>query len=216
METTQVSKIEAIGDASKNIRSKRAEEQIEQRVSEQAEKEWNLSTKTADKLTVTGSLAWRQRGFEVVDDAHRKHPNVKIILPRRSDHRSVGYDFVSPVDLVLQPNEQQLIWSDVKAYMQSNEVLLLNVRSSHGKPRIQLANTQGWIDSSYYNNPKNNGNIGLFLRNEGDAPYEIKKGDKIVQGMFTPYLTTDDDDPEHNDRIGGFGSNGKQKRNEVN
>ena len=92
--------------------------------------------------------------------------------------------------------------------MLDDEMLMLNVRSSQGKIRIQLANTQGWIDSSYYNNPDNNGNIAFFIRNEGTEDYVVKEGDRIMQGMFTKYLIADDDTPIANDRLGGFGSSG--------
>ena len=149
----------------------------------------------------------RQRGFEVVDLKHRKH-NGDIKLPQRADYRSCGYDWYSPCEFTIKPNQQKLISTDIKAYMLDDEMLMLNVRSSQGKIRIQLANTQGWIDSSYYNNPDNNGNIAFFIRNEGTEEYVVKEGDRIMQGMFTKYLVTDDDTPIANDRLGGFGSSG--------
>jgi dUTP pyrophosphatase len=130
------------------------------------------------------------------------------MLPRRADIGSCAYDFYSPIDVIIPPNCQVIIWTDIKAYMQPNEVLILNVRSSQGKLRVQLANTQGWIDSTYYNNSDNEGNIGIFLRNEGTKDYVINAGDKICQGMFINYLITDDDDPILQNRLGGFGSTG--------
>jgi dUTP pyrophosphatase len=149
------------------------------------------------------------RGFEVVSPEYRQHPDVEIQLPRRADPGACASDVFSPVDLTINPGEQILIWTDVKAYMQPGEVLIANVRSSQGKYRIQLANTQGWIDSTYYNNKENDGNIGIYLRNEGSEPYVIKKGDRIAQLMFIPYLIPDNDDPLFNERQGGFGSSGK-------
>ena len=93
--------------------------------------------------------------------------------------------------------------------MLDDEMLMLNVRSSQGKIRIQLANTQGLIDSSYYNNPDNNGNIAFFIRNEGSEDYIVKEGDRIMQSMFVKYLITDDDNPISNERLGGFGSSNR-------
>jgi dUTP pyrophosphatase len=50
--------------------------------------------------------------------------------------------------------------------MQPNEVLLIDIRSSIGiNQDLMIANTLGVIDSDYYNNPKNEGNIGFTLRN---------------------------------------------------
>ena len=40
-----------------------------------------------------GSLSQRVRGFEIVADEFRKHPEIDIQLPTRSDSRSAGYDF---------------------------------------------------------------------------------------------------------------------------
>lgn len=150
----------------------------------------------------------RKRGFEVVDLMYRKN-NGDIKLPQRADYRSCGYDWYAPCDFTIKPNQQKLIFTDVKSYMLDDEMLMLNVRSSQGKIRIQLANTQGWIDSSYYNNPDNNGNIALFIRNEGSEDYIVKEGDRIMQSMFVKYLITDDDSPISNERLGGFGSSGK-------
>ena len=147
----------------------------------------------------------KHRGFEQI--LNKKNATT-IDLPQRADSGSCAYDIKSPYDCILQPGEQKLIWTDVKAYMLCDEVLIMNVRSSQGKLKVQLANTQGWVDSTYYNNPDNEGNIGIFIRNENDVPYVIEEGDKICQGMFIKYLITDDDCPVSESRTGGFGSSG--------
>jgi dUTP pyrophosphatase len=147
------------------------------------------------------------RGFEVVEDKYRKADG-EIKLPVRSDPRSAGYDFYSPVDIVIPPNKSRLFFTDVKAYMQDDEVLMLYVRSSMGKVHVVIANGTGIIDSSYYNNPDNDGNIGFRLLNLGTEDYVIRRGDRIGQGVFMKYLITDDDNAT-GDRTGGFGSSGK-------
>ena len=147
----------------------------------------------------------RIRGFEIVKN--RKHTE-NIILPTRADKGSAGYDFYAPKDYICQPHKVTKIWTDVKAYMLPNEVLLLDVRSSMGG-RFHLANTIGIIDSTYYNNPTNEGNIGVFLVNDTDEPIEIKSGNRIAQGVFLNYLTVDYDTPLNDARMGGFGSSGE-------
>ena len=90
------------------------------------------------------------RGFEVVSSEHRKHSTVDIQLPVRSTQDSAGYDFYLPVDTVIKPQETVVVFSDVKSYMQPNEVLMLFVRSSIGiKKNIVLANGTGIIDADY-------------------------------------------------------------------
>ena len=37
------------------------------------------------------------------------------------------------------------------------------------------------------------GHIFVCLQNEGEDVIEINKGDRFVQGIFIPYLVTDDD-----------------------
>ena len=103
-----------------------------------------------------------------------------------------------------------MIWTDVKAYFEPDEALLINVRSSMGKHGIMLSNTQGWIESDYVDNQNNEGNIGIALHNLSDVPYVIKMGDRIAQGMFIKYLTVDDDSADGN-RIGGWGSTNENK-----
>ena len=152
----------------------------------------------------------RCRGFEVVSDGFRKYPEIDIQLPKRGDSRSGGYDFYAPCDITLQPNEKVLLFSDVKAYMQDDEVLMLYVRSSIGiKKGLVLSNGTGIIDSSYYNNPSNDGNIGIALHNTTDKVVELKQGERVIQGIFMNYLVADEDYVIHENRVGGIGSSNR-------
>lgn len=147
------------------------------------------------------------RFFEVVKDEFRKTEG-EIKLPTRASEHSAGYDFYSPVDVTIQPNESVLVWTDVKAHMYYDNVLLIFVRSSMGKHPVVIANGTGIIDSDYYGNESTDGNIGFRLLNLGDKPYEIKVGDRIGQGVFVKYGTVKDDHTS-NTRTGGFGSSDK-------
>jgi dUTP pyrophosphatase len=150
-----------------------------------------------------------KRGFEIVKDNFRKNEG-DIQLPKRGDKRSAGYDFYSPVDLVIKAGETGFIWTDIKAFMQDDEVLLLYVRSSVGvKHGVVLSNGTGVVDASYFSNANNDGNIGIPLRNLSDKDFVINKGDRIAQGIFMNYLVADDDNVMNEERKGGFGSSGK-------
>lgn len=152
----------------------------------------------------------RNRGFEIIKDEHRKHSDIEIQLPTRGDSRSAGYDFYSNETVVLQPKQSHLFWTDVKSYMLDDEVLSIHVRSSIGtKKDLMLKNTTGIIDSSYYENVSNDGNIGICLVNMGDKIQKIEKGERIAQGIFTKYLIVDEDTCLKLERTGGFGSSGK-------
>ena len=145
------------------------------------------------------------RFFEVVKDSFRKNPGVEIKLPTRGSKNSAGYDFYSPVDVIIQPNEMVMIWTDVKASMYYDNALIIIPRSSMGKHPIMISNTVGLIDSDYYGNESTDGNIGFRLFNLGTTPYEIKAGDRIGQGIFIKYGTVKDDNT-NTERKGGFGS----------
>lgn len=152
----------------------------------------------------------RIRGFEVVDDAHRKHPLTNIVLPTRSTSFAAGYDIIAPDDIIIYANSTAFFWTDVKTYMQPDEYLKIVMRSSLGiKKGLFLLNQVGVIDHDYYNNEKNDGNIGVGIGNGFDKPVEISKGEKVVQGIFSKYLLADND-MSNTIRNGGIGSTTEQ------
>ena len=144
--------------------------------------------------------------FEIVKDEFRKHKGVSIILPKRATKSACAYDIYAPCNITIPAGDARLIWTDIKVGIPDGYVCLLNVRSSMGKHRIMLANTQGWVDADYYENEDNDGNIGLNLFNFGKKPFEIKAGDRIAQAMITKFYTFEDN--VDTVRTGGFGSTG--------
>jgi dUTP pyrophosphatase len=150
------------------------------------------------------------RGFIKVKDTHKKNElDVKITLPTRGSAKSAGYDLHCPVEIILLPGEQKLIWTDVKAYMLDDEVLEIYPRSSVGiKKSIQLANTVGIIDSDYFSNKDNDGNIGICLYNRSNVLQIIQAGERVAQGIFKKYLIADGDVTTAK-RSGGIGSTGQ-------
>lgn len=148
------------------------------------------------------------RGFELVKEEARQNHVKCILLPKRSTKNSAGYDFFLPKNVAILPHSTTLLWTDVKTYMQEDEVLQLHIRSSIGKRGIILSNCTGIIDSDYYSNPTNDGNIGIMLRNMTDDVVELMGGGKIMQGVFMKYLIADNDNATEQ-RVGGIGSTGK-------
>lgn len=152
------------------------------------------------------------RGFEIVKDSKRVNSG-EIRLPKRASIHSAGYDFYMPRDVTIKANStSEIIFFDVKAYMFTNEFLQIHIRSSLGVKRgINLANGTGIIDRDYYNNPDNDGNIGLSFRNNTNEDVHIKRGERVAQGIFMEYATADNScvNEEYEERTGGFGSSGK-------
>lgn len=161
------------------------------------------------------------RGFEIVS----KYQDKGIELPKRATRGSAGYDLAAAETITIPSIWKQalaekngesnilpstLVPTGVKAYMPENEYLMLVNRSSNPlKNNLSLPNAIGIIDSDYYDNEENEGEIFVQLINYGLEDYTIQKGDRIAQGIFTPYLTMDNEPDTLNNRTGGFGSSGK-------
>ena len=154
----------------------------------------------------------RTRGFEVV----KEYANKGINLPVRKTKHSAAYDIEAAEEVVL-PSFQKgmkptLIPTGLKAYMQSDEALLIVPRSSGPKKQgISFPHNVGVIDSDYYNNPDNEGHIFVQCINLKDEDVVIKKGEAVAQAVFQKYLTVDDDNAEGM-RTGGFGSTDRKDR----
>lgn len=146
------------------------------------------------------------RGFALVKGAP-----ADAKLPTRKTKGSAGYDFYLPCDVHLEPfGDSPIIQTGVKAYLPENEVLLLFIRSSVGIVKnITLSNNVAVIDSSYVDNPENEGNIGLRLHNNSALSVDLKKGERIMQGVFVKYGVVDGDNVTE-ERKGGIGSTGKE------
>ena len=131
-------------------------------------------------------------------------------IPKRSTKYSAGYDFESLFDFTLKPGEIKKIPTGIKVCMNNDEVMFLLVRSSQGfKYNVRMCNQVGVFESDYYNNLDNEGHAWLKLQNHGSIDYVVKKGDKICQGVFTKFLTVDNEENIDNVRTSGIGSTGR-------
>ena len=157
------------------------------------------------------------RKFEYVDRIIKKsYENAEarpFELPKRSTKYSAGYDFYNPERVEIPPyklgDNPTLVKTGIKAYMPSDEFLMLCNRSSNPKKKkLVVANGVAIIDSDYVDNPDNEGEIGFLFYNVSSETVVIEAGEKLGQGIFMKYLTTEDDRAE-GERTGGFGSTGK-------
>lgn len=99
-----------------------------------------------------------------------------------------------------------LVSTGMKCHLNPNQYLELSVRSSTPlKHWIICGNSVGIIDSDYCDNPDNEGEIFFQLINLSPFAIQLKRGDKIGQGIIKTYGITDDDNAK-GDRLGGFGS----------
>lgn len=175
------------------------------------------------------------RGFELVSENNRVTKKFNT-LPLKATKRSGGYDLYCPVDIDIPPQEKVVFSSDIKAYMQPGEILIMAPRSSTGiKHDLMLANTIVIGDCDFYNNETNEGNYAICLRNlkpemrlvkyksiHNNAISEyydienciekntvhIKAGDRVIQAFFVQTLPADSGESKE-ERKGGIGSTGK-------
>lgn len=153
----------------------------------------------------------RKTGMPQATDKDIKKIYDSIKLPRRGSMGSAGYDFYSPVSFELRSEDygdvSVVIPTGIRAIMPKDMFLEIVPRSGVGfKTGVRLANQVAIIDADYTES-LNEGHIMLkFL--SGFSSLEVQAGDRIVQGIFLKYNTTDDDDVT-DIRAGGIGSTGK-------
>lgn len=176
-----------------------------------------------------------KRGFELISSYEEEGIN----LPKRATKHAAGYDIQAAETITIPTIWKTIVhfiardWAifkqstkfgnlkeeimkpilvptGLKSYMQEDEYLQLTCRSSNPLKRfLMLPNGVGIIDSDYYNNSNNEGHIYVQLLNFGLRDVTIDKGDRIAQGIFLSFLKVDDDIADGSERVGGFGSSGR-------
>lgn len=132
--------------------------------------------------------------------------NEGCITPVRATKNSAGYDFFTPVDIIIPAHgTSKTVDLGVAVALDPDKVLLCHVRSSLGfKHDCGLVNFTGIIDADFYPNT-----IKVKFRNYSDNDVIIKAGEKCMQGIIMQYFTVDDEDEVSTERSGGIGSTGK-------
>ena len=171
-----------------------------------------------DLLATLGVEFLKSEGFicaedcesqEKIDSAVRKIYD-RIKLPKRATMGSAGYDFFTPFDIKINHGKTIKMPTGIRVKIDDGWVLQLFPRSGLGfKFRMQLDNTVGIIDSDYYGSD-NQGHMMAKLTNDTNEQKDafVKAGDGYMQGIFTFYGITVDDDAD-GVRNGGFGSTTK-------
>ena len=122
----------------------------------------------------------------------------------------LGYDVYSAVTLTIPAKSHAIVSTGiaVECSSASGEKMgaLLRDKSSMAARRLIL--TGGVIDAGY------RGEIRVLMENLGDAPAEIRAGDKIANLIPYPVLTSEvevvDELGDSRRQAGGFGSTGRR------
>ena len=137
----------------------------------------------------------------------------RVTLPKRQTKGSAGYDFVTPVRIMLEPGQQVVIPSGIRAVFSDEELETWHLevfvpQSVWIKQGGSVTNSVGIVNADCFMG-ENGGDILLALKNTSRKIIDIAPEERICQGIFKIHGLTSDDDAEGH-RFGGVGSTGKQ------
>ncbi len=135
----------------------------------------------------------------------RIHP--EATLPAYAHASDAGMDVRSVEDVTIPVGGRALVHTGLVMELPPRYEAQVRPRSGLAlKHGVTVLNTPGTIDAGY------RGEVGVILANFGDAPFEVKKGDKIAQLVIAPVtqpVIVEVADVNETDRgAGGFGSTG--------
>jgi len=134
-----------------------------------------------------------------------KKLSADAVLPTKDDPADAGIDLYANESYTLQPGERHVFKTGISTEFPEGYVALLWDRSGLGSKGIhRLA---GVIDAGY------RGEWGVVLLNTTDEPYEVKKGDKVIQAVLQKFEPTQIEEvtelTETARAEAGFGSSGR-------
>ncbi|MBF0382684.1 MAG: dUTP diphosphatase [Magnetococcales bacterium] len=135
---------------------------------------------------------------------------VGLELPKYETAGSAGMDLRAAISqnesLTLNPGQRELVPTGLSMAIPQGWEGQVRPRSGLAlKKGVTVLNSPGTIDSDY------RGEVGVILINHGDAPFEIKRGERIAQLVLAKVsqcqwnIVTN---LEKTQRDGGFGSTG--------
>lgn len=137
-----------------------------------------------------------------------KKTDSTIDLPKYHTSESAGFDIASNQDITIQPGEVVKIPTGLVVQAPRGHFLLVAARSSLPlKKGLVMANGIGVIDPDYAGP---NDEIHIIVHNFTQSPVEVKKGERLAQGIFLKAEQAQFEEVEQlrdSDR-GGIGSTG--------
>ena len=128
-------------------------------------------------------------------------------IPTRAHPTDACYDVYSPVDVELTPKQMTKFDLGFAVEVPSGYKLCFYSRSGMGSKGILLGNSVGIIDQDY------RGCCGVAFYNASNLPYQITKGDRVLQCALEKVISFDIQEADTLSETvrgsGGFGSSGK-------
>lgn len=128
-------------------------------------------------------------------------------LPEYKTAGAAAFDFYAREDTTIAGRETKIVPSNLIIEVPEGHVLVVSARSSLAKKGLMLANGIGVIDMDYHG-PADE--IGILLHNFTDQVVELKKGDRVAQGLILPIQRAEwvEGEKLKEESRGGFGSTG--------
>ena len=114
----------------------------------------------------------------------RIRPESELTLPCYMTSHSAGMDLYADLsaDAVLQPGSRLLVPTGIAIALPEGYEAQIRPRSGLAlKHGISLVNSPGTIDADY------RGEIGVILINHGEAPFLLKRGERIAQMVVAQF-----------------------------
>ncbi len=133
----------------------------------------------------------------------------EVRLPRYETPGSSGMDLLSVIDTTIEPRGFEVVPTGLALEIPEGYEAQVRPRSGlASKQGIGILNSPGTIDSDY------RGEVKVVLFNFGREPFEVKKGDRIAQLVFTQVVQANLDVADELTPTqrgpGGFGHTGLQ------
>ena len=133
--------------------------------------------------------------------------NDDLPLPAYATDGAAGMDVVAAEDVTLAPGARHAVATGLAMAIPQGYEIQVRPRSGLAlKHGISVPNTPGTIDSDY------RGELKVILINLGDAPFDVRRGDRIAQLVLAPVVQATWLEVDHLDETargaGGFGSTG--------
>ncbi|RNC70360.1 MAG: dUTP diphosphatase [Desulfuromonadales bacterium] len=140
----------------------------------------------------------------------RVRPGARHPLPRYMTSHAAGMDLCADLDedFVLAPGERRLVPTGIAIALPDGYEAQVRPRSGLAlKHGIALVNSPGTIDPDY------RGEIGVILINHGCESFVVRRGERIAQIVFAPFVRADLVEVAQLDETvrgeGGFGHTGR-------
>ena len=144
----------------------------------------------------------------VIDVVRLPHA-ADLPLPSYATEGAAGMDLLAAVmsPIVIPPGARMLVPTGLRIAIPPGYELQVRPRSGLAlKNGIVLPNSPGTIDEDY------RGELGVIVRNAGDAPFTVERGMRIAQAVIAPVVRASWREvaelPDTARGVGGFGSTG--------